>query len=237
MTKIADFDCRRLIGSLILLVSTMGLSVAADTFDYRNLADQLDDLAAQNHIEIDGLERTASQPAQWVKGDSTEQVRRLLAEFNYVTVLSSKQSIERIIILGQKKALPRGTTLHTKKKGNNHTIEGRITGMNGKQVEVALILDTGADYLVLPQSMMETFGVDPDSSESRQLQTANGQTQARIAKIKSLQIGTELISDIEAAFIKDNQLGDTKLLGMNVLQRYRVTLDDREQTVTLIKVE
>ncbi|MGH8498926.1 MAG: retropepsin-like aspartic protease family protein [Methylococcales bacterium] len=237
MMKIPDFDCRLLIRILILLVGTTGSSGAADAFDYRNLADQLDDLAAQNNIEIDGLELTASQPAQWVKGDSTEQVKRLLATFNYVTILSSKQAIERIIILGEKQEFPRGITVHTRKKGKNHSIEGRITGMNGKQVEASLIIDTGADYLVLPQSMMETFGVDPDSSETRKLQTANGLTEARIAKVRSLRIGNELITDIEAAFIKDDQLGDTKLLGMNVLQRYRVTLDDREQTVTLIKVE
>ncbi|MGH8549664.1 MAG: retropepsin-like aspartic protease family protein [Methylococcales bacterium] len=234
---IPDIDARRLLRILILLVAGTVSCGAGETIVYRNLADQLDELAYQNDIVIDGLELTASQPPRRVTGDSTEQVKRLLTEFNYVKILSSEQTIERIIILGKKQVFPRGIILHTQKKGKNHTIEGRITGTNGKQVEVSLVIDTGADYLVLPKSMMETFGVDPDSSETRKLQTANGLTDARIAKVKTLQIGNELIPDVEVAFIEDDQLGDSKLLGMNVLQRYRVTLDDREKTVTLIKVE
>ena len=224
-------------GTLILLVCGSGLSVAVETYDYRSLADQLDDLAYQNNIAIDGLELTASQPPMRVTGTSRAQVKRLLTEFNYVTILSSEDSIQRIIILGKKQVFPRGTILHTEKKGKNHIIDGRITGTNGKQVEVSLVIDTGADYLVLPKSLLETFDIDPDSTETRKLQTANGLTDAKISKIKSLQLGNELIADIEAAFIEDEQLGDAKLLGMNVLQRYRVTLDDRQQTVTLIKAE
>ncbi|MCI0653576.1 MAG: retroviral-like aspartic protease family protein [Methylococcaceae bacterium] len=232
-----DFDLRRWLRILILLAGGSASCGAGETIVFRSLADQLDDLAYRNNITIDGLELTASQPPKRVTGDSTERVKRLLAEFNYVTILTSERSIERIIILGEKQVFPRGVTLHTRKKGKNHTIEGRVTGANGKQIPVSLVIDTGADYLVLPKSMMESFGVDPDSSETRKLQTANGLTDARIAKVKTLQIGNELIPDIEAAFIEDDQLGDSKLLGMNVLQRYRVTLDDREQTVTLIKVE
>ncbi|MGH8552852.1 MAG: retropepsin-like aspartic protease family protein, partial [Methylococcales bacterium] len=208
-----------------------------EAFDFANLADQLDDLASRNQIEIDGLELTASKPAQWVKGDPAQQIKRLLTGFNTVMVLSSKQTVERVIILGEKEEIPHGITVHTKRKGKNHTIEGRITGMNGQQVGITLLIDTGSDYLVLPQSMMDTFGIDTDAAETRKLQTANGLTDARIAKIQSLQIGNEIITDIDAAFLKDNQLGNTKLLGMNVLQRYRVTLDDRQQTMTLIKGE
>jgi clan AA aspartic protease (TIGR02281 family) len=234
---IPDFDVKGLLRILILLAGGSGSCGAGETIDYRNLADQLDDLAYQNNITIDGLELTVSQPPQRVTGDSADQVKRLLAGFNYVTILSSEQSIERIIILGRKQVFPRGVTLHTQRKGKNHAIEALVTGANGRQVEVLLMIDTGADYLVLPKSLMETFGVDPDSSTARTLQTANGLTEARIAKVKTLQIGNELIPDIEAAFIEDDQLGDAKLLGMNVLQRYRVTLDDREQTVTLIKIE
>lgn len=236
MTR-TDFDPGQMLWILILLMGAAGLAGADEPGVYRSLADQLDELAYRNNIVIDGLELAASQPPQFVTGDSRKRVKRLLAEFNYVTVLNADQSIERIIILGEKQVLPRGTILHTEKKGKNHIIEGRITGTNGKQVDVSLVIDTGADYLVLPKSMMETFGVDRDSSETRKLQTANGLTEASIAKVRTLQIGIESIPDVEAAFIDDEQLGDAKLLGMNVLEQYRVTLDDREQTITLIKIE
>lgn len=235
--KIPDFDFRLLIQILFVLLGTTASSGAEDRLDYRNLADQLDELAYEHKFVIDGLELAASKPARWVSGDSTEQVKRLLAEFNYVSVLSSGQTIERIIILGEKQVIARGITVSTTKRGKNHTIEGRITGPNGKQVKVSLVIDTGADYLVLPKSMMKSFGIDPDSTAIRELQTANGLIKARVAKVETLQIANELITDIEAAFIPDDQLGDTKLLGMNVLQRYRVTLDDRAKTITLIKVE
>lgn len=235
--RIPGFETRLLIGPLILLIGGIGACCAAEPIAYRNLADQMDDLAYQNNFDIDGLDLTESQPPQPVSGDSHKQVKRLLGGFNYVTILSVDESIERVIILGEKQVFPRGTVLHTEKKGKNHTIDGQVTGINGKQLQLSLVIDTGADYLVLPKSLMETLGVDSDSIETRKLQTANGVTESSIGQIKTLQIGNELIADVETAFIEDEQLGDVKLLGMNVLKRYRFTLDDRQQTVTLIKVD
>lgn len=234
--RIPGIGTKLIIGILIFLLGGLAAPSAAERFAYRSLADQIDDLAFQNNFEIDGLELTDSQPPQRVSGNVRKQVKRLLAGFNYVTILSVDDSIERVIILGEKQIFPRGTILHTQRKGKNHAIDGRITGINGKEIDLSLVIDTGADYLVLPKSMMESLGVDPDTTETRKLQTANGLIESNISQLKTLQIGNELIPDVEAAFIEDEQLGDAKLLGMNVLKRYRFTLDDRQQTVTLIKM-
>lgn len=212
------------------ITGAMGLS-------YRNLAEQLDDLAYRHDFVIDGLEIVEDKPPRRIRGDLPRKLERLLAGLNYATVLRYDQSIERIIILGEKPVLPQRLILPTRKVGNNHTIEAQITGANGKQIDVSLLIDTGADYLVLPLSLMETFEIDPDLAETRKLQTANGLTEARMAKVARLKIGGEVIDDLEAAFVADEQLGDTKLLGMNVLKRYRVTIDDRAQTITLIRAE
>ncbi|MGR9107964.1 MAG: retropepsin-like aspartic protease family protein [Gammaproteobacteria bacterium] len=237
MMKLPDWFTSLSVVVPILFLCKIGSPGAVGAVGYRNLADQLGEIADQNNIAIVGLELTVSKAAEPVSGTPAEQIKYLLHGFNYLTTLSSERSIERIIILSEKKIVPRGIVLQTRKKGQNHLVDARVTGPNREQVEVSLVIDTGADYLVLPESMMATFGIDPDSAETRELQTANGVTEARVAKVQSLQIGPETISDIEAAFIEDEQLGDTKLLGMNVLRRYRVTLDDRENTLTLIKIE
>ncbi len=51
--------------------------------------------------------------------------------------------------------------------------------------------------------------------------------------LRAMRLGKEEIEDVEVAFIDDALLGDTRLLGMNVLGRYRMTLDDESNRLTL----
>ena len=48
-----------------------------------------------------------------------------------------------------------------------------------------------------------------------------------------VEIGPEIVSDVEVAFVADEQLGDVRLLGMSVLGRYLVTIDDELDRITL----
>lgn len=132
---------------------------------------------------------------------------------------------------------PSKTVVKTWKRGRNHFISAVLTGYTGTQLDVSLMIDTGASIVVLPESMMSDLGIDYGQTTTRKVQTANGITEAMYAQIASLTIGYETITDIDVAFIADQSLGGTKLLGMNILNNYTVTLNDRKQTLTLQKVD
>ena len=223
--------------TIMLLFTMMLRAQSLGSLKYGNLADQLADLANSAGIEIKRLELAEKFPPKNIYGRLPQKVDQLLSDFNYTIVQSPGQAIERIIIVGRKRHVPRGTILHTRRHGKNHVIQAVITGVNGYFQEVSLVVDTGADYIVLPRSMMEPLGLREDTTTMNRLQTANGIIDASIGRLEELRIGNEIISNIEAAFIDDPQLGGAKLLGMNVLKRYRFTLDDQRQTITLIKAD
>ena len=106
---------------------------------------------------------------------------------------------------------------------------------NGKRVERALLIDTGADTLVLPGSMIAALGIAESGLRKRRVQTANGQVQARIGKLPGLWLGDQKVADVEVAFLEDDKLGSSGLLGMNVLSRYQMTIDDEHDKLTLIR--
>ena len=132
---------------------------------------------------------------------------------------------------------PVHTVIDTRKRGRNHFITVTLVGYTGMSLDTQLMIDTGASIVVLPESMMSDLGVSPYQTSSHRVQTVNGITDALFARIASLEIGHEIIQDISVAFIKDNSLGGIKLLGMNALKNYKVTLDDSNRTLTLDKNE
>lgn len=223
--------------TVIALVAILNRAIARtnETPEYVDLADQLGYLAVEHKIDIQGLELTQFLPPRMVRGGVDKQLKVLLSGFNYVSVKSPGSTVEKIIIIGRKQDLPDRTILKTRKKGNSHVVQAAITGHGGVRIEVPLIVDTGAEHVVLPKSMMSELGLENEPALNRRLQTANGTTSALVARLPLLEIGNEIIRDVEAAFIEDKLLGGTKLLGMNVLKDFRMTLDDQQQTITLIK--
>ena len=67
------------------------------------------------------------------------------------------------------------------------------------------------------------------------MQTANGVTEAKIGKLQELRIAGETVENVEVAFIADQLLGKNCLLGMSVLGRYQINIDDKSQLITLFK--
>ncbi|MGR9101336.1 MAG: retroviral-like aspartic protease family protein, partial [Gammaproteobacteria bacterium] len=72
---------------------------------------------------------------------------------------------------------------------------------------------------------------------TRTLQTVNGITDAKTAQLEAIEIGNRIIADVGVAFVKDELLGKIMLLGMNVLGRYRLTIDDKLNQITLTEVD
>ena len=209
-------------------------SVWSQTPD-ETVAVQLKRLSEQNAFELRGVEKTTSSYQTAGGGSIAQKVRRLLADFNHVVIQNDDGSVNKVVILKQKTSNTNRILLDTKRQGNHHIVQATIIGQQSRQFEVSFLVDTGADFVVLPESMIAGLGIDPESLEEHQLQTANGSTMAKTGQLQAVILGGESIESVKVAFLKDEQLGGAKLLGMNVLRQYRMTIDDSNNLITLIK--
>jgi aspartyl protease family protein len=156
--------------------------------------------------------------------------------------------IERVIILGPKvpveaplvtaESVPGGDkdgdiVVHTIRQGTAHAVQASLEGENGRRISRILVVDTGADFVVLPASLLPQLGLPAGAMQQREIQTANGKVSARIGKLPALWLGDTRIAGVQAAFLDDANLGDNALLGMSVLGRYRMTMDDQHRLLTL----
>jgi aspartyl protease family protein len=123
--------------------------------------------------------------------------------------------------------------LESQRKGTSHALTLALEGNNGQRVQRALLLDTGADFVVLPSSLIEQLGMQPGGLRSQRVQTANGAVDARIGTLAAVWVGDKRLPGIQTAFIDDAKLGSSGLLGMSVLGRFRVTIDDARNQVVL----
>jgi clan AA aspartic protease (TIGR02281 family) len=96
-----------------------------------------------------------------------------------------------------------------------------------------MLIDTGADTVVLPASMITPLGLNPAALSQREVQTANGRVQARIGTLDGLWLDGVRLASIEVAFLESDKLGTGGLLGMSVLGRYQMTIDDEKNRLTL----
>lgn len=122
--------------------------------------------------------------------------------------------------------------LDTVRRGTQHAVKATLESDGGARVEQLLVIDTGADSVVLPASLIGRLGLSPGKLGQREMQTANGQVTARFGKIEALWLGESRIGDVEVAFVDDARLGQG-LLGMSVLGRFKTTIDDEASTLTL----
>ena len=182
------------------------------------------------------------------------RLRLLLEDFDHIIVQTPDGGVERVLILGEKvpyvppppqasDAEPETAeadtgaegeiVLDTQRKGNSHAITLTLEGGNGRRVQRVLLLDTGADYVVLPTSLIGPLAIPPGSLRPQSVQTANGTVDAQIGQLTAVWLQDQRITDVDAAFIEDARLGGSALLGMSVLSRFKVTLDDEANQVVL----
>jgi len=119
----------------------------------------------------------------------------------------------------------------------DHTREARIEGdetviamradghfwvkaqLNGEPVD--FMIDTGATYTTVPQSVAQRTGLAAsEDGEGRLLDTANGTVVARMGLAHSLRLGTIEASDLPLAVLPDTQ-NDTAVIGMNLLSQMK----------------
>ncbi len=229
-------------GQICVLRYAVGLLVASGAVypgppvlpPYGNLAAQVQALAEQGGFSLIGLGRLEDVPARSVVGPPQRQLQALLRGYNYV------MTEKKLIVLGKKRwapPIPKDTVLETRRKGLHHVVYATLVGLDKAELQIGLMIDTGASVSVLPLSMATELGLARDTMAEREVQTAKGKVQAKIGILSALRLGNEEITDVEVAFIEDAMLGGNRLLGMNVLGRYRMTLDDQRNQLTLRPLE
>jgi clan AA aspartic protease (TIGR02281 family) len=206
---------------------------------------ELDRLASLHGFAVRGGEHTAGAFARVDPPELLPRLRRLLEAFDHVIVQSATGEVERVIILGEKdptSAPPIVVTsggaageivLTSVRLGTQHAVQVALEGAEGARLDQLLLVDTGADFVVLPVSLIEALGLDSEDLGEREMQTANGLVTAKVGSLPGLWLGETRIEGIEVAFIDDDKLSGNGLLGMNVLGRYRLTIDDEHSQITL----
>jgi clan AA aspartic protease (TIGR02281 family) len=188
--------------------------------------------------------------------DLIPRLRMLLENFDHIIVQTPGGGVERVLILGEKapyvppppetaeaEPAPEGEgadastegeiVLDSQRRGSSHAVTLTLEGSGGRRMQRMLLLDTGADYVVLPTSLIAPLAISAGELRSQPVQTANGTVDAQIGKLTAVWLGGQRITDVDAAFIDDERLGGNALLGMSVLGRFRVTIDDEANQIVL----
>ena len=175
------------------------------------------------------------------------RLRKLLVDYDHIIVQKPDGGVERVIILGEKAAyVPPATStpaggapasghieLKTTRRGTQHAVQISLEGAGGKRVSRELLVDTGADFVVLPDSLLAMLGIDGEGLRPSEMQTANGKVQARIGSLPAIWLGQNRVENVRVAFLEDGMLGTSGLLGMSILSRFTLTIDDKGNRLTL----
>lgn len=201
-----------------------------------DLFTQIQTLQDQSKIEINGLEKIQNGEKILTHGNLEQQIKQLFSGYNHIVSRSPKGQVERIVILN-KKEKPNDNRIQVpiQVKDNHSTVSVAFSGDGRIWQTMDMVIDTGADLVVLPESMIAQLGIAEDKFIGHTMQTANGIVQAKLVTLKEVKIAGESIENVETAFIPDYLLGGTPLLGMSVLGRYQINIDDKDHLITLIR--
>lgn len=206
-------------------------SKAADDF-----VGQIQALQNQSKLVITGLDKIQNGEAMPVSGSMEQQIRQLFAGYNHIVSRNRSGRIERIAILGKKsQAKDKRVLLPIDVRDNHATVSVSLSGDGSNWLALDMVLDTGADLIVLPESMIPQLGLAPASLKVGRMQTANGTVNALVGQLREVALAGERIENVEVGFIADRLLGDNRLLGMSALNRFEVNIDNKAHVVTLIK--
>ena len=108
-------------------------------------------------------------------------------------------------------------------------VDARIGGRS-----FAAVLDTGASFVTLPESVAVTLGLELDSASTLDVSVIGDVRSARRVVLDRISIGKATAEKVPAIVVKEVFPGaDTILLGMSFLSRFRVTYDPTAQTLEL----
>jgi clan AA aspartic protease (TIGR02281 family) len=222
----------RLLSALIIVL----IAVTPQAQEADDLYTQILALQNQMKIQITGLNKIQNEPSIIARGRPEEQLQQLLAPYNHVLTRNSKGQIERVVIVNKiQKQAAESIILPASFQNNHYKVSVSLSGNGSVWQSVDMVIDTGADVVVLPESMINQLGLTETELTHEKMQTANGVADAKVGLLQELKLAGETLQNIPVAFIDDSLLGKNYLLGMAVLGRYQLTIDDQSKTVTLFK--
>jgi len=124
--------------------------------------------------------------------------------------------------------------IKTTRRGVHHQVTAKLVGPNDAMRRVSLIVDTGATAIVLPESMMGPLGFEDAMLKKGFSNTANGKVGVKRGTLRSVMVGDVEARDVLVSFIADDRVGGTRLLGMSFLNRFRFSIDDTKNELTLL---
>ena len=134
---------------------------------------------------------------------------------------------------------PKTLTLKTSRNGPHHIIRAALVGPNGRTHMMSFIVDTGATDMVLPASMIAKLGFRESELSEESVQTANGVAYALRGQLRSVELGgpdnSDVVQRVPVMFLSDEDTGGQALMGMSVLRRYSMTIEDAEDRIILVK--
>ncbi len=217
-----------------LLINTVTL--ANSDPEPNDLYEQIIDIQNQMQIKVLGLERIQNEDKIKTRGSLEQQLEQLLASYNHIVSRTAKGDIERIVIVNKKqKPENQNIVLPTTHQGNHYMVSAALSGDGSLWENMEMVIDTGADIVVLPESMIAKLGMTLAKFTTQSMQTANGMTNAKLGVLHSIKLAGETIENVQVAFIADKLLGNNRLLGMSALNKYQINIDDQLQLITLIK--
>jgi predicted aspartyl protease len=111
----------------------------------------------------------------------------------------------------------------TVKTGDDKTQRMTVPVLVNGSGPYQFVIDTGSDSTVISSELAEALKME--TAGKARIQAMNGAAQARMVKVKSLQLSNNTQTDFKAPAIPRERLGADGLLGTNSLEKQRVTLD------------
>ena len=217
---------------MLCLISTVVF--ATDGLQDEDLYSQIKSLAEQHQFVVIGLEKIGDEGTINAKGTVQQQIALLMTSFNHIIIRNDKAGIERLIILDKKTANHLGRIVVPIVTRNNHYfINASIKGTDNIWIDIELLIDTGANTMVLPLSMMSKLKLPKKDMKQSELQTVNGKVNAYTGQLPALEVGNEIVENIAVAFVEDKLIGDHSLLGMSFRRLYRFAIDAEQNHISL----
>lgn len=229
---------RRSIAATFVLLGAVLCMTAPVWPQSGTLRAQIEELAARENFEVLGLDAVEGAAVDDAARGLAARLRGLLRGYNYMLLYGESGAPRALRILGPQPSPGQVPSPHhavpTARQGPHHLVEAELTGPTGARRRVTLIVDTGATTVVLPRSLIAPLGFDDGVLRDGWSETANGRVAIKSGRLQTVRVGTATADDIAVAFIADDRLGAKRLLGMSFLGRFRVTLDDTEDQITLV---
>jgi aspartyl protease/uncharacterized protein DUF4124 len=99
---------------------------------------------------------------------------------------------------------------------------------------VTLVLDTGADRTMVSPSALGRLGIAVADGSPAQIKGITGSTQGSVVQVASVEVGQARVGPLRIVVHDADLRKADGLLGRDFLEHFTVTIDSKEQQVTLV---